>query len=89
MERQPHRNEMTTSSTTTLQSDLRPQALWQWRAEDKGILIFFSSRVVTGATHYMATSSKTHRNAQLRCQPQNPCTRKINVCGVAHLVEIL
>jgi hypothetical protein len=31
-------------------------------------LFFFSSRaIITRATHYMTTSSKTHRSAQSRC----------------------
>jgi hypothetical protein len=50
-----------------------------------------SSRVVTWATHYMITSSKTQRvhnldaNLKTHSDDQNPCIRKTNVCGVASL----
>jgi hypothetical protein len=43
---------------------------------------FSSSRAATRATHYMTARLKTHKNAQPKRKPQNPCTRKTNVCGV-------
>jgi hypothetical protein len=80
---------------TVLESNPRSQALQQWQAKEKrnffsSISCFFklfyyysSSKVATKATHNMTASSKTYKSAQPRCKPQNPCTKKANVCGVA------
>ncbi len=35
-----------------------------------------SSKATTRATQYMIISLKTHKSAQPRCSPQNPCRRK-------------
>jgi hypothetical protein len=73
-----HQTEWKTA--TTMQSDPRPQALQRWHAEEKREMFFFyfmffffnysiffsSSRVATRATHYMTTSSNTHKSAQPR-----------------------
>ncbi len=69
------RQRMTTMSMTMLQNDLRPWALQRWCVEEKREFFFFYfvfvflfssssfSRATTRATHYMTTSSKTHRSA--------------------------
>jgi hypothetical protein len=70
---------MVITPAMTLQSDMRSRALRQWRVKEKKnvslllcvcfffLFFFSSSKAATRATHYMTTSSKTHRSAQHRC----------------------
>ncbi len=88
----------TTTPAMALQSDPRPWALQRWHVKEKKRIFFFfswflkknsssSSRATIRATHYMTTSSKTHRNAQPKCTPQNPCIRKATLLHIVPFCE--